>query len=786
MNYTMQMGNGTDPLTAYDANGNILAMTQYGWKIGGSSSTPIDNLRYTYSANSNKLKSVTDFNNDALTKLGDFKTNTTHPQNAAKSALIPTSPQSSFDAITDYVYDVNGNLTVDNNKTISSITYNHLNLPLVITVTGKGTITYTYDAAGFKQNKITSETGATVVFNGTSYTGVTITTTTTYLGGSVFETKTYSNAALSSLQYTDRLQFIAHEEGRIRFKAADNSLRYDYMVRDHLGNVRMVLTEEQQTDAYAAATLEPATIASESIYYGNLTNTQFSKPSWFSDPLYATNTKVAQVKNAAGIQKIGPNIVLKVMAGDTYNIRVASGWSGTSATNSGTNVLADLFNLMSGGVAVVSGGKVTQAELQNAGSGLNAGLNSFMLTQTTSGSKPKAYINWVLLDEQFKVAKDAAGNIIATGYSGFEQVGASGVATIHTRTNLKVNKSGYLYIYTSNEATDVDVFFDNLQVTHIRGSILEETHYYPFGLTMAGISSKALAFGSPQNKYKFNGGNELQSAEFSDGSGLELFDAVNRLYDPQIGRFWQVDELAEANWEESPYAFAHNNPTLFNDPLGLDPETSKPGKPKELSEVVVIAIPKGQWAKQRLYYAIMNQLNRRGATIDQILQPSLREMMYNFDAITKLRERVAESTRASDKIFLEAASWFVPTGWITKVRYLRYASYLFKLKRGRVFWSGGMEVAIVAKDYAKLFGEKTLEMTLKGKMLTILTKVKEYEAVKPLWEKASAEFAARATGTVHVFQNATEGIRLTNAFATKEYPVLNKNGVEMIFHSVFK
>ncbi len=112
---------------------------------------------------------------------------------------------------------------------------------------------------------------------------------------------------------------------------------------------------------------------------------------------------------------------------------------------------------------------------------------------------------------------------------------------------------------------------NNLQVTHTKGLILEETHYYPFGLTMAGISSKAV--GMAQNRKKFNGGNELQSAEFSDGSGLETYDAVKRIYDPQLGRFWHVDPLTNQFPHIAPYAAFNNNPLRFTDPIGMAPES---------------------------------------------------------------------------------------------------------------------------------------------------------------------------------------------------------------------
>jgi RHS repeat-associated protein len=481
----------------YDANGNILTQNQKGWKLSGNSY--IDQLSYSYQGSSNKLQFVTDASNDNGSKLGDFK-------------YDPATKTS-----TDYSYDGNGNLTLDNNKKISSVSYNHLNLPTIINVSNKGTIVYTYDATGNKLQKQVTE-GSKV-------------TTTLYLYG------TYVN---------DTLEFLPQEEGMIRRTTdVNNPFTCDYFLKDHLANVRMVLTEEQKTNAYPPASMETAQATTEEAIYSNLPTTRVSLPSGYPTDTYTSpNAYVAKV-NGIG-NKIGPAIVLKVMAGDKFNIRVSS-WYNLNGGSPGSTAspLTDLVNALCNSIGAIST-KASSSEL-SSNSTLNSPVQSFLNNEAGyTISKPKAFVNWILFDEQFKYVGSS---------SNFDQVGGDQEFKIHQLNNLPINKNGYLYVYVSNETTNIDVFFDNLQVTHIRGPLLEETHYYPFGLTMSGISSRAASSTEAMKKFQ---GQEISHNEFTDGSGLDIYGFKYRFDDPQIGRFWQIDPLAAKYVYNSTYAFSEN------------------------------------------------------------------------------------------------------------------------------------------------------------------------------------------------------------------------------------
>ncbi|WP_264564678.1 DUF6443 domain-containing protein [Flavobacterium sp. N3904] len=94
----------------------------------------------------------------------------------------------------------------------------------------------------------------------------------------------------------------------------------------------------------------------------------------------------------------------------------------------------------------------------------------------------------------------------------------------------------------------------------VSSEILDESHYYPFGLKHIGYVT---ALGT-DNKYKFNG------KELQDELGLNMYDYGARNYDPALGRWMNIDPLAEKYFGATPYNYVLDNPVNAIDPDGMD------------------------------------------------------------------------------------------------------------------------------------------------------------------------------------------------------------------------
>ena len=607
-------GNGIGGSIQYDLNGNLLSMLQKGILPGGTAPVTVDNLTYTYTLTSNKLAKVTDNGTagSANGMMGDFK--------------------DGINGGDDYAYDNNGNLIIDLNKNAtgvtggvstpigtSGITYNFMDKPELIRIPGKGTIQIIYDADGNKlQRKFTPETGTAK--------------TTTYINEFVYQ--------------DDSLSFINFEEGRIRVLtpvstnngydglAIDgnmdlpNSKRgaYDYFIRDYQQNVRMVLTEETHY-GINDCTMESARASNEEPYFGQAgannevaqTRTAISTiPGQTTGGGWHSNISSSVSKLGALTHKVGPNVLLKVMAGDQINATASYYYQNPVTNGTGNNLTTSIVTALA---QTILGSPVTTSLDKGNTTPISTELNGdgYFLSKTapdannSGGSNPKAYLTVVFFNERFEYVSEG---------STYLRVAASGDGQAPlVIPNVKAPKNGYAYVYLSNESNE-PVYFDDFKVADTRGRIIEEDHYYAFGLRIDGISSKKLDVGI-EGSLKNN--NLYNDKELFDDADLDWYDYGFRNYDPQIGRFTQLDPLTDDYPELTPYQYASNDPISNIDIDGLEGgsaldalsaiPTGAMAAEKSLAPVVVMGLSQAAKSSGSFFSAVGNFLSKAGSSL---------------------------------------------------------------------------------------------------------------------------------------------------------------------------
>jgi len=192
----------------YDKNGNIEFIVRNG-RFDNNSHGGLDILNQQYQGNRQTV--VVDYGTD---------------QNALDVMEVRRQ-------YSEYSYDVNGRLTVDQSKKISNIEYNFLNLPRRIYILNGCTIEYIYDAMGTKFQ-------------------------TKYVEPGIVERRNYAaNRIYSDTGNSATLKRILTQEGYVD-KSGTVYSPY-YYVKDYQGNNRMVLNsaggEVQATNYYAFGTL---------------------------------------------------------------------------------------------------------------------------------------------------------------------------------------------------------------------------------------------------------------------------------------------------------------------------------------------------------------------------------------------------------------------------------------------------------------------------------------------------------------------------------------------------
>jgi RHS repeat-associated protein len=438
-----------------------------------------------------------------------------------------------FSGTGTYTYDMAGRMTGDSQK--GTIAYNHLSLVKTVTK-GTDVLKYTYDATCRRIKKQLNNATPRWYMDGVERSGDTT--------------------------------MIHTEYGRIRRNATADPWKWDYFLKDHLGNVRVVLeapsSSAQSNTILYMATMEESKAATEDTYFANLDETRADRPYNYPDK----NLLNAKLANVPGKSK-GPSILLPVLAGDTVSIS-AKAFYNMDKTLPGQGVdvapvLGSAIAAMTSPAGTVLGETALLAiDLGAEASQSVALVNVPKIVDKTGEVKPQSGINFILYNSRMEVVEENTGVLLVEDRINEIQTLAS--------DHLVMQEAGFLEVYINNQA-QTPVYYDNFAVMATTSNVVEINAYYPYGMLLPALS--LMATPDKWNGYKYSGKELQKEMELNWG------DHENRMADYTIGRWWVPDPLAEKRPWESTYSFCGNNPVNRIDPDGrkwkttLDEEIAK-------------------------------------------------------------------------------------------------------------------------------------------------------------------------------------------------------------------
>ena len=527
----------------YDQNGNILTLNRNGLLKMDALEDPtqlnkqygqIDNLDYSYTEptrlRSNRLLNVTDQVGQTSGIAGDFQD--------GNNSSAP-----------DYEYDKNGNLLTDTNKGIAEIKYNHLNLPEIIYFENENQILNTYDAAGIKLKSEIVENGVPL-------------RTTYYKNGFIYEQK--------STDPELQLSFFGTAEGRIVKK--EERFVYEYHYKDHLGNLRVAFQAKEDGERERfSLTMEADSAKKEEAEFENVAAARSDlkdKEGHYSAELENSKQPISKTLQV----KKGDRIKASVFA--THDPIIAE----TDPTKAIEEAKKDVLLSLGAAAAGVVNINPTQQKIEIP---VNPEISP-ATTQTIES--PKVQLN--LLDfipvirnlRALKRAKKAKGlepdmYFVPKGELVLELRDSTDSLIFEKREKLtissaiawekliseyEVSEDGNLNIYIDNSSSD-KVYFDEFIIERTEATVavvVQENHYYPFGMNMKGIEELDIQSldGTDEHRFQYNG------KEKEESFGLNWTDYGWRNMDTQLGRFTKIDRFSEKYYSLSSYNYVGNNP----------------------------------------------------------------------------------------------------------------------------------------------------------------------------------------------------------------------------------